>query len=52
MVILDFGAIVDCCDFVGGKLALLTQWVVVLGEHSDNLFIHGEAASAFVVILC
>ena len=30
--IFDFGAIVDRFGFVGGKLAFLRQWVVVIGE--------------------
>ena len=50
MGILDFGAIVDHCGFVRGKLALFRKWVVVLGKHGVNLFVHGEAEIAFGVI--
>ena len=47
MGILEFGALVDCCGFVGGDLELLRQWVVLIGKHGGNVFIHGEVASAF-----
>ena len=50
MGILEFGALVDCCGFVGGDLELLRQWVVLIGKHGGNVFIHGEVASAFFLI--
>ena len=50
MDILDFGTVVDCCGFVGGKLVPFLQAVVILGEHGGNIFIHGEAASLFGLI--
>ena len=52
MGILDFGAVVDRCGCVVGKLALSRQWVLLPGENCVNVFIHGEAASSFGVISC
>ena len=51
MVILDIGAIVDHCGFVGVKLVLLRQWVVVLDKHGSNVFIHSKFSKSNHIVL-
>ena len=49
--VLDFGAIIDGCVLIGGKLTLLGVGVIPLEAEVGNVVVHGKATGAMGVVL-